>query len=80
MMPSSTASACARPVHLIDHRDHVLTERQCLLSTKRVCGMQPSKSVNKQQHAVDHGQHALHLSAEVRVARRIHDVDLCLFI
>ncbi len=31
--------------------------------------------VNKQQHAIDHGQHALDFAAEVRVTRRVDDVD-----
>jgi hypothetical protein len=37
------------------------------LVTKRVCGIGPS-GVDQQHHAVDHGQGALHLAAEVRVA------------
>ena len=31
--------------------------------------------VHKQYHAVDHLQDALHFPAEIRVARRVHDVD-----
>jgi hypothetical protein len=31
--------------------------------------------VDQQQHRVDHGQHALHLAAEVGVARGVDDVD-----
>ncbi len=31
--------------------------------------------VDEQQHAVDHGQHALDFAAEVGVARRIDDID-----
>ena len=46
-----------------------------LRSTKRVCGNGPSGGVNEQQHAVDHGQSALHLTAEIGVARRVDDVD-----
>ena len=32
--------------------------------------------VDEQQHAVDHAQHALDLAAEIRVARRVDDVDV----
>ena len=31
--------------------------------------------IDQQQHAVDHGEHALDLAAEIGVARRVDDVD-----
>ena len=45
-------------------------------STKRVCGSGPSRGVDQQHDAVDHGERALHFAAEVGVARRVDDVDL----
>jgi hypothetical protein len=44
--------------------------------TKRVCGIGPFDGIDQQQHAVDHGQHALDLAAEVGVARGVDDVDM----
>ena len=44
-------------------------------STKRVCGIGPSKRVHQQQNAVHHLEHALHLAAEIGVAGGIDDVD-----
>jgi hypothetical protein len=31
--------------------------------------------IDQEQHAIDHGEHALHFAAEVRVSGRIDDVD-----
>ncbi len=31
--------------------------------------------IHQQQHAIDHGEHALDFAAEIRVSRRIDDVD-----
>ena len=36
----------------------------------------PLDRVDEQQHAVDHGQRALHLAAEIRVPRGVDDVDV----
>jgi hypothetical protein len=36
----------------------------------------PFDRIDEEQHAVDHRQHALDLAAEIRVARRIDDVDV----
>jgi len=36
----------------------------------------PVHRVDQQQHAVDHGQHPLHLAAEIRVPRRVDDIDM----
>ena len=46
-----------------------------LRSTKRVCGSGPSARVDEQHDAVDHGQAALDLAAEVGVAGGVDDVD-----
>jgi hypothetical protein len=44
-------------------------------STKRVCAMGPSKASTTRKHAVDGGQHALDLAAEVGVSGGVDDVD-----
>jgi hypothetical protein len=38
--------------------------------------MGPFDRVDEQQHAVDHREHALHLAPEVRMTRRVDDVDV----
>ncbi len=49
---------------------------RAFFSTNRVCGIGPSAASTSRMHAVDHGQDALDLAAEVCVAGRVDDVDL----
>ena len=44
-------------------------------STNLVCGITHFGGIDQQHHAVDHGEDALHLAAEIGVAGRIDDVD-----
>jgi hypothetical protein len=43
--------------------------------TNLVCGIAPSAAVDQQDDAVDHGEDALDLAAEISVARGVDDVD-----
>ena len=49
-------------------------------STKRVSGHRALEGVDQQQTAVGHIEHALHLAAEVGVARSVYDIDFGVFV
>ncbi len=53
----------------------VLPQLQRLLQHEPGLGHAALEGVHQQQHAVHHLQYALHLAAEVGVARGVHDVD-----
>ena len=65
-----------RLVYLIDDDDRLLTQRQRFLKHEPRLRHRAFERIHEQQHAVGHVQHALHLAAEVGVARRIDDIDL----
>ncbi len=44
--------------------------------TNRVCGIGPLGRIDQDQHPIHHPENPLDLTAEVRVARSIDDVDL----
>lgn len=56
------------------------SERKRLLGDKARLGHRAFESVDYQENAVDGSEHALHLAAEVRVPRRVDDVDVVPFI
>ena len=62
-------------VHLVDDEDdrHVAVQR--LAQHEPRLRQRALRCVDEQHHAVDHGQAALHLTAEVGVAGRVDDVD-----
>ena len=63
-------------VDLVDRHDRPEPERQRLPGDEPRLRHRPLGGVHQDQHAVDHAQDALDLAAEVRVARRVDDVDL----
>ncbi len=65
----------ARTVDLVDHDDRPEAHRESLLGDESRLRHRAVDGVDQQQHRIDHGQHALHLAAEVGVARGIDDVD-----
>ena len=65
-----------RLVHLVDHHDGLEAQGQGLLGHETRLGHGAFLRIDQQHHAVDHGQRALHLAAEVRVAGRVEDVDV----
>ena len=67
-------------VHFVDDHDGLQTNLQRFLQHESRLRHRPLESVNEQQTAVGHIQHALHLAAEVGVTRSVDDIDLCSFI
>ena len=63
-------------VHLVDHHDDGQAPLERLAQHEAGLGQRTLGRVYKQQDAVDHGEAALYLAAEVGVARRVDDVDL----
>jgi len=64
------------PVDLVDHHNDPVAQLQGLGEHEAGLGHGALGGVHQQDDAVDHLQDALHLAAEVGVARGIHDVDL----
>ena len=69
------AGTRARTVDLVHDDNGLEAERQRLARDEARLRHRAFDGVDDQQHAVDHRQHALHLAAEVGVARRVDDVD-----
>jgi len=64
-----------RAIGLVDHQDHRQMRGQRLAQHETGLRQRALGGVDEQQHAVDHGQAAFHLAAEVRVAGGVDDVD-----
>ena len=65
-----------RPVDLVDDEDHRQPRLERLAQDEARLRQRPLARVDEQQHAVDHRQAALDLTAEVGMAGRVDDVDL----
>ena len=63
------------PVDLVDDDDRRQPALERLAQHEPRLRQRPFRRVDEQHHAVDHRQRALHLAAEVGVARRVDDVD-----
>ena len=63
------------PVGLVDHQDDGQARHQRLAQHEAGLRQRALAGVDEQEHAVDHGQAALDLAAEIGVARRVDDVD-----
>ena len=63
-------------VDLVDDDDRLEAERERLAGDELGLRHRPFGGVDQQDHAVDHGEDALDLGAEVGVAGRIDDVDV----
>jgi hypothetical protein len=63
-------------VDLVHDEDHGQVGLEGLAQHEAGLRQGPFGRVDEEQHAVDHRQPALHLTAEVGVARRVDDVDL----
>ena len=64
-----------RPIDLVDHDDRGQSPFQGLAQDEPGLWQRPFRGVHEQQHAVDHRQRPLDLSAEIGVTRRVDDVD-----
>ncbi len=69
------AGAGARAVDLVHDDDGLVPQRERLARDEPRLRHRAFDGVHEQQHAVHHREHALDLPAEVRMARRVHDVD-----
>ncbi len=67
---------CVGPVDLVDDEDHAQACLECLAKHEPCLRQRPLARVDEEQDSVDHAQAALHLAAEVGMARRVDDVDL----
>src|SRR5258708_2084645 len=65
-----------RPVDLVDHHDGRAAELQRLAQDEPRLRHGAVEGVDHEEHAVDHAQNTLDLTAEIGVTRRVHDVDL----
>ena len=72
--------AAIRFVHLIDDNDRLQANLQSLLQDESRLRHRSFKSIDQKQTAIGHIQNTLYLSAEVRVARRVYNVDFSIFI
>ena len=63
-------------VHLVDDQDHGQALLERLAKDEASLRKRPFGCVHEEQDSVDHRQAALHLAAEVGVARRVDDVYL----
>jgi len=68
--------AGVRPVHLVHDEDHRQPRLEGLSEHEPGLGERPSEASTIEEYAVDHGESALHLAAEVRVTGRVDDMDL----
>jgi hypothetical protein len=64
------------PVDLVHDEDHGQARLERLAQDEARLRERPLARVDEEEDAVDHGQAALDLAAEVRVAGRVDDVDL----
>ena len=67
--------ACIGPVDLVDHHDRPEPVRQRLHGHELGLRHRAFGGIDQQQHAIDHGQDALDLAAEIGMAGRIDDVE-----
>ena len=65
-----------RPVDLVDDEQHRQVRLERLAQDEAGLRERALARVDEQEHAVDHRQRPLDLAAEVRMARRVDDVDL----
>jgi hypothetical protein len=64
-----------RPVYLVDDEDGRKLQLQGLLQNEPGLRERSLGCVHQEEHAVHHLQRSLHLAAEIRVPRGVHDVD-----
>ena len=68
------------PVNFVDNYNHPVAKLECPAEDESGLGHRAFRSIHQQNDAVDHFQDTFHFSAEVRMARSIHDVDFCVAI
>ncbi len=66
----------AGTVNLVNHDDRAQARGKCLLGNKPGLGHGAVNGINHQQHAIDHAHDSLNLTAEISVARGVHNIDI----
>ena len=66
----------AGTVDLVDHDDGLEAKSKGLARDETRLGHRALDRIHQQEDAVDHRQHALDLTPEIGVSRRVHDVDV----
>ena len=72
--------AAIRLIDLVDYHDRFLAQRKGFLQYETGLGHRPLESIDQQQHAVAHVEHAFHLAAEIGVARCVYDIDFMILV
>ena len=67
-------------VHLVHYNYWLKSYLQCFLQHETCLRHGAFKSVDKQDAAVGHVEHALNLASEVAVTRSVNDVDFCILV
>ena len=67
-------------VNLVDDHNRLRAGFERLAQNKARLRLRAFGGIHHQQHAVNHVHDALHLAAEIRVAGRIHDVDVVILV
>ena len=67
-------------VDFVDYNNGFMAESQSLPQDERGLRHRPFFGIDKDQYPIHHAERAFHLSTEIRMARRIDDVDLDAFI
>ena len=62
-------------VDLVDHNNGFQTNLQCLLQHESSLRHRTFKSINQQQTAIGHVQHALNLTTKIAVSRGVDNID-----
>ena len=65
-----------RAIDLVDRDDRLQTKLQRFANHELGLRHRALGGIDQHDHAIDHRQDALYLAAEIRVTRRVHDVDL----
>ena len=65
-----------RPIDLVDDDDGLVSERQSFPQHERRLRHGAFFRIDQNQHAIHHAEGAFHLTAEIGMARRIHNIDL----
>ena len=67
-------------IDLIDDDDRFQAYLKCFLQDEARLWHRSLEGIDQEQASVGHVEHALHFAAEVRVARSVDDVYLCIFV
>ena len=70
----------ARPINLIDHHNRTQALGKGFAGDKSGLGHRAFNCIHQEQHAIDHREDPLHLTAKISMARGVDDVDVRAFV